>query len=141
VLNVRYGEGEVVDWTALAAEAIEVVVDGEASAEAPLFLDVSFGSPSPSGATIYSGHGVRIEAAGTYQLLLASFAPWPVGSPGADLHEVRYLNVLLGDCREENCVNTGYPARTYSLGPIRMITSGATSSRRATWSRLKQFYR
>ena len=133
------------DLIALGAIAIEVVVDGDVSASNPLFLTIDIGTRSNlpgvgSGGQITSR--VRLDSPGTYRFPFESFTQDPPEWPyPPDLHRVVLMLFSLSQCPDTICDGRGYPAASYSLGPITLITAEPTLTQRSSWSKVKQIYR
>jgi hypothetical protein len=144
-LYVAYGDyfGRTwsVDLPALGLQSIRTVVSGDITAEHPVYLEIMLLTDLGNDVSLLSNSWIQIDAPGTYDFPLSSFQGWPAGYPAADLHHIDLIDFLLSDCYDQNCVGTDFPARSYSLGPISMITDAATKTQRSTWAKLKQIYR
>lgn len=148
-LTVMYSDAVHARWecdlVALGASAIDAVVDGDASPSNPLFLELWILSRSGIPHTAAGEVGkalVRIEAPGTYRIPFESLlGSSPDSANALDLRRVTDILFRLGQCPEVPCEQPGYPAATYSLGPLTLVTSEPTPTRRTSWGRVKQAYR
>ena len=143
-IYVAYGDHDSYQWStdllAIGVQAVRAVVSGDVTPAKPLYLEVMLSTGDVN--TLHSSNSVlQIDAPGTYDFPIASFQGWPAGSPAADLHDVNLIDFLLSDCYDQGCVGSGFPARSYSLGALSILTDATTKSQRTSWGKLKQIYR
>ncbi|MEQ1833649.1 MAG: hypothetical protein ABL977_11390, partial [Candidatus Eisenbacteria bacterium] len=56
-------------------------------------------------------------------------------------HRVTLVWLDLGQCGDAACDGPDFPAGTFALGPVTLITAEPTTTLRRTWAQVKQTYR